>query len=125
MRLRGTIHQTNTETGRLAMEEPNLQTLRAPARDSRARRRRLDAPLEPVRRPVEPSGHSQAAAFRAPAAREVLLSADYKQLELRVAAHFSKDEALLAAFANERHDPFDALASRCAAASPATPPRAE
>ena len=32
VRLRGTIHQTNTETGRLAMEDPNLQTLRTRAR---------------------------------------------------------------------------------------------
>ena len=29
-RLRGAIHQTNTETGRLAMEEPNLQTVPKP-----------------------------------------------------------------------------------------------
>ena len=109
VRLRGTIHQTNTETGRLAMEEPNLQILphpRAIPGFAAAGSTRLSSPSG------DPSSRlAIRGAFRAPLER-VLLSADYKQLELRVAAHFSKDEALLAAFANERHDPFDALASR-------------
>ena len=109
VRLRGTIHQTNTETGRLAMEEPNLQTLphpRAIPGFAAAGSTRLSSPSG------DPSSRlAIRGAFRAPAGR-VLLSADYKQLELRVAAHFSEDEALLEAFANERHDPFDALASR-------------
>ena len=109
VRLRGTIHQTNTETGRLAMEDPNLQTLphpRAIPGFAAAGSTRLSSPSG------DPSSRlAIRGAFRAPAGR-VLLSADYKQLELRVAAHFSKDEALLEAFANERHDPFDALASR-------------
>ena len=102
VRLRGTIHQTNAETGRLAMEEPNLQTIpRAVAVVGDAR----------IRDAGEgPSSLAVRGAFRAPAGR-VLLSADYKQLELRLAAHLSGDEALLRAFENEQ-DPFGALASR-------------
>jgi DNA polymerase theta len=91
------------------MEDPNLQTLphpRAIPGFAAAGSTRLSSPSG------DPSSRlAIRGAFRAPAGR-VLLSADYKQLELRVAAHFSKDEALLEAFANERHDPFDALASR-------------
>ena len=101
VRLRGTIHQTNAETGRLAMEEPNLQTIpRAVAVVGNDARDAGEGP----------SSLAVRGAFRAPAGR-VLLSADYKQLELRVAAHLSGDEALLRAFENEQ-DPFGALASR-------------
>jgi DNA polymerase theta len=101
VRLRGTIHQTNAETGRLAMEEPNLQTIpRAVAVVGNDARDAGEGP----------SSLAVRGAFRAPAGR-VLLSADYKQLELRVAAHLSGDETLLRAFENEQ-DPFGALASR-------------
>ena len=110
-RLRGSIHQTNTETGRLAMEEPNLQTIPhsvSIVQSARANPAGSVASSDPDSSPPEPT-FAIRGAFRAPRGR-VLLAADYAQLELRVAAHFSEDEVLLTAF--KRHqDPFRALAA--------------
>ena len=98
VRLRGAIHQTNTGTGRLAMEEPNLQTVPR-ARDFVLATRATETLA--IRR-----------AFRAPPGR-VLVSADYRQLELRVLAHLSNDPGLVAAFnARPDEDPFRVLAAR-------------
>jgi DNA polymerase-1 len=63
-------------TGRLASNEPNLQNI--PIRTAEGRRIRE--------------------AFIAPPGR-VILSADYSQIELRIMAHLSGDEAMLRAFA--------------------------
>ncbi|MDR2946288.1 MAG: DNA polymerase I, partial [Candidatus Adiutrix sp.] len=78
----GRVHtcynQTQTATGRLSSSEPNLQNI--PARGEEGRRIR--------------------SAFIAPPGWAVI-SADYSQIELRVLAHFSQDETLLKAFAND------------------------
>jgi DNA polymerase-1 len=77
----GRIHPSfspvGAETGRLSCSDPNLQNI--PIRTDEGRRIRL--------------------AF-VPGDREknVLLTADYSQMELRVLAHFTKEPALLAAF---------------------------
>ena len=42
----------------------------------------------------------------------LLLSADYRQIELRVLAHFSGDEGLCATLADPSFDPFVQLASK-------------
>jgi DNA polymerase-1 len=68
-------HQAITATGRLSSTDPNLQNI--PIRGQTGRQ---------IRR-----------AFVAPEGR-VLLAADYSQIELRLMAHFSQDEALLSAF---------------------------
>ena len=68
-------HQAVTATGRLSSQDPNLQNI--PIRTEAGRR---------VRK-----------AFIAPPGR-VLLAADYSQIELRIMAHLSQDERLLAAF---------------------------
>jgi DNA polymerase-1 len=79
-RIHTTYEQTTAATGRLSSAAPNLQNI--PIRGDRGRE---------IRR-----------AFIAPA-DHVLLSADYSQIELRVLAHLSQDEAFLQAFA-QGHD---------------------
>ena len=74
-RIHCTFHQTIAATGRLSCSNPNLQNI-------------------PVRTPI---GQRIREAFVAAEGR-VLLSADYSQVELRVLAHLSEDEALVGAF---------------------------
>ncbi|HXG23138.1 MAG TPA: DNA polymerase I, partial [Chthonomonadales bacterium] len=74
-RIHSTFHQLVTATGRLASHGPNLQNI-------------------PVRTDV---GRQIRRAFRA-APGYVLLCADYSQIELRILAHLSADEALVEAF---------------------------
>ena len=74
-RIHTTFNQLATATGRLSSSSPNLQNI--PARGDLGRRMR--------------------SLFTA-APSMVLASADYSQIELRVLAHFSRDEALLEAF---------------------------
>ena len=70
-----TYNQTVTATGRLSSSNPNLQNL--PIRSERGRF---------IREAVIPDDGC------------LFLSADYSQIELRLMAHFSQDEHLLAAF---------------------------
>ena len=72
-----TYNQTVTATGRLSSSNPNLQNL--PIRSERGRF---------IREAVIPDEGC------------LFLSADYSQIELRLMAHFSQDEHLLAAFRN-------------------------
>lgn len=74
-RIHTSFHQTATATGRLSSSDPNLQNI--PTRTEIGER---------IRR-----------AFVAPEG-SVLIGADYSQIELRLLAHFSADEALLSTF---------------------------
>lgn len=74
-RLHSSFNQTGTVTGRISSSEPNLQNI--PIRSEIGRRVREAFVAAP--------GH-------------MLLGADYSQVELRVLAHFSGDEALQEAF---------------------------
>ena len=74
-RIHTSYHQAVTATGRLSSSDPNLQNI--PIRTEEGRK---------IRR-----------AFRA-APGKALLAADYSQIELRIMAHLSGDDALLAAF---------------------------
>jgi DNA polymerase-1 len=76
-RLHTSFSQTGTATGRLSSSDPNLQNI-------------------PVRSEL---GREIRAAFVAPKG-QILLSADYSQIELRIMAHFSKDPGLTEAFRN-------------------------
>lgn len=75
-RLHTSFNQTVAATGRLSSSDPNLQNI--PIRTEIGRR---------IRR-----------AFIAPQDGWLLLDADYSQIELRIMAHLSKDEAMIAAF---------------------------
>lgn len=74
-RVHTSYHQALTATGRLSSTDPNLQNI-------------------PIRTEI---GRQIRKAFIAPEGR-VLLAADYSQIELRLMAHFSQDDALLDAF---------------------------
>ena len=79
----GRIHtefkQTGSDTGRLSSTEPNMQNI-------------------PVRTEL---GRQVRRAFVAENAPDwTLLGADYSQIELRILAHYSRDEGLMAAFLN-------------------------
>ena len=70
------FNQTSTATGRLSSTNPNLQNI--PVRGELGRRIRK--------------------AFVAPSSDRLLLAADYSQIELRLMAHLSGDEAMRRAF---------------------------
>ncbi|HOI54692.1 MAG TPA: DNA polymerase I [Phycisphaerae bacterium] len=79
-RIHASFNQAAVATGRLSSSDPNLQNI--PVRSDEGRRiRAAFVPGDP--------------------ARDVLLSADYSQVELRLLAHFSQDPFLLDAFARD------------------------
>jgi DNA polymerase-1 len=78
-RIHTSYQQAVAQTGRLSSADPNLQNI-------------------PIRRP---EGRRIRQAFIAPPGY-VLMAADYSQIELRIMAHLSGDEGLLAAFAEDR-----------------------
>jgi len=77
-RIHTSFHQASTATGRLSSSDPNLQNI-------------------PIRTKV---GERIRRAFVAPAG-SVLIGGDYSQIELRLLAHFSEDEAMIAAFESD------------------------
>jgi DNA polymerase I len=78
-RVHTSYHQAVAATGRLSSQDPNLQNI-------------------PIR---TPEGRRIRQAFIAPEG-QVLLAADYSQIELRIMAHLSGDAGLLDAFASEK-----------------------
>ncbi len=78
-RIHTSFNQAVTATGRLSSTNPNLQNI--PVRDDMGRR---------IREAFVPSDDDH-----------LLLSADYSQVELRLMAHLSGDESLIAAFLHD------------------------
>lgn len=94
-RIHGVFHQTITATGRISSTDPNLQNI-------------------PIRMEL---GRKIRKAF-VPKENFVFIDADYSQIELRLLAHMSGDEALISAYSEEQdihrmtasqvfHIPFD------------------
>jgi len=79
-RVHASFNQTITATGRLSSSGPNLQNI-------------------PIRTDI---GRKIRSAFIPKSKSDCILSADYSQIELRLLAHFSKDEALRDAFAADQ-----------------------
>jgi DNA polymerase-1 len=88
-RVHTTFNQTGAATGRLSSSDPNLQNI--PVRSELGRQ---------IRRAFVPGDPSQ-----------VLMAADYSQIELRVLAHLSGDQGLRDAFASG-HDIHTATSAR-------------
>jgi DNA polymerase-1 len=88
-RIHTTYNQIIAATGRLSSEKPNLQNI--PIRTAEGRRIRQG--------------------FIVGEGYDSLLTADYSQIELRIMAHLSRDEALIAAF-ESGHDFHQATAAR-------------
>ncbi len=88
-RVHTSFNQTVAATGRLSSSDPNLQNI-------------------PIRTEI---GRQIRKAFIAPLKGWQLLDADYSQIELRIMAHLSQDEAMIAAFRNDE-DIHTATASR-------------
>ncbi|HWE37680.1 MAG TPA: DNA polymerase I [Isosphaeraceae bacterium] len=79
-RVHASFNQGVAATGRLSSSDPNLQNIPVRTEDGRQVRQ----------------------AFVAGAPGWSLLTADYSQIELRILAHYSKDPALVRAFAEDR-----------------------
>ena len=79
-RVHASFNQTITATGRLSSSNPNLQNI-------------------PIRTEL---GRKIRSAFIPAKKTDCILSADISQVELRLLAHFSKDKALMEAFAADR-----------------------
>ncbi len=79
-RVHASFNQTITATGRLSSSSPNLQNI-------------------PIRTEL---GRKIRSAFVPAEKTDCILSADYSQVELRLLAHFSRDRALMEAFAADR-----------------------
>jgi DNA polymerase-1 len=79
-RVHTSFNQTVTQTGRLSSSDPNLQNI--PIRTEEGRK---------IRKAFMPSGRDN-----------ILLSADYSQIELRILAHLSADKHLIEAFKSGR-----------------------
>lgn len=78
-RIHGTFNQTITATGRISSTDPNLQNI-------------------PVRMPL---GRAIRKVF-VPKEGFIFIDADYSQIELRVLAHLSGDQALIQAYKNHQ-----------------------
>lgn len=95
-RVHTTYEQAGSSTGRIASNDPNLQNV-------------------PVKTEV---GREIRSAFEAGEGFETLLTADYSQIEMRIMAHLSGDEGLIAAF-NEGEDLHRFVGARIFSVAPA------
>ncbi len=100
-RLHASFNQVVAATGRLSSSDPNLQNI--PIRTEQGRQIRQAFIPRSGQRTTEERARAGAAgtAGTSQAWEWRLLTADYSQVELRILAHFSQDEALCRAFAGD------------------------
>ena len=120
---------THTATGRVSLQEPNLQNIpkdfqveitndlkkKALGRRASSRRRVNSSslaltPLARLLSPIEPSTTVSLRLAMTPVDGNLLLSADYSQLELRILAHLSGDQTLIDTL-NQGEDVFRSMAA--------------
>ncbi|XP_028802319.1 helicase and polymerase-containing protein TEBICHI isoform X3 [Neltuma alba] len=104
--LHGHWLQTSTATGRLSMEEPNLQCVE----------HEVEFNMEEDKNGGDADDHHyvvNARDFFIPTQEDwLLLTADYSQVELRLMAHFSKDSSLVELLSKPDGDVFTMIAAR-------------
>ncbi|OMO91013.1 hypothetical protein COLO4_18706 [Corchorus olitorius] len=103
--LHGRWLQTSTATGRLSMEEPNLQCVEhmvefSMSKDKNGSDGNVDQYKINVRDFFIPTQDNW-----------LLLTADYSQIELRLMAHFSKDSALIELLSKPKGDVFTMMSA--------------
>ncbi|KAM7276027.1 hypothetical protein ACFE04_017893 [Oxalis oulophora] len=101
--LHGHWLQTSTSTGRLSMEEPNLQCVE----------HKIDFKMTKDKNGGDAEHHTvNARDFFVPTQENwLLLTADYSQIELRLMAHFSKDSSLVELLSKLNGDVFTMIAA--------------
>ncbi|RCV18574.1 hypothetical protein SETIT_3G311900v2 [Setaria italica] len=106
--IHGNWLQTSTATGRLSMEEPNLQCVEHVVEFNTGKTDKEYSSVSEV-------DHHQinAREFFIPTQENwLLVTADYSQIELRLMAHFSKDPMLIELLSKPDGDVFTMIASR-------------
>ncbi|KAL4193941.1 hypothetical protein AMTRI_Chr05g66280 [Amborella trichopoda] len=103
-KIQGHWLQTSTATGRLSMEDPNLQCVE----------HMVDFTIHSKDKGSISDHHQiNARKFFIPTQDEwLLLTADYSQIELRLMAHFSKDPSLIELLSQPEGDLFTMIAAR-------------
>ncbi|KAL0698098.1 hypothetical protein Bca4012_054220 [Brassica carinata] len=107
---RYTLHghwlQTSTATGRLSIEEPNLQTVEHEVEFT------LDKSGKEVNSDADRCKINARDFFIPTQENWLLLTADYSQIELRLMAHFSRDSSLIAQLSQPEGDVFTMIAAK-------------
>ncbi|KAI3835318.1 hypothetical protein MKW98_020434 [Papaver atlanticum] len=108
---RYTLHghwlQTSTATGRLSMEEPNLQCVEHEVEFKSCVKDKTGSDLDATHHFINAREY-----FMPTQDNWLLLTADYSQIELRLMAHFSKDSSLIRLLSKPSGDVFTMLAAR-------------
>ncbi|KAL9230313.1 hypothetical protein vseg_005682 [Gypsophila vaccaria] len=99
--------QTSTATGRLSMEEPNLQCVEHLVEFRMYENNEVPSGSDTTRIQINARDF-----FVSTEENWLLLAADYSQIELRLMAHFSKDSSLIELLSDPKGDAFTMVASR-------------
>ncbi|KAL1210307.1 Helicase and polymerase-containing protein TEBICHI [Cardamine amara subsp. amara] len=104
--LHGRWLQTSTATGRLSIEEPNLQSVEHEVEFI------LDKHGKELNSDVDRCKINARDLFVPTQENWLLLTADYSQIELRLMAHFSRDSSLIAQLSQSKGDVFMMIAAK-------------